>query len=100
MPFSDAEKNREYQRDYQRAKRASEAKPRRVKPLTADEVRTARGIRDELAEQIAIVSSAKADALMKARCIAFVASVALRAVETADLEARLTELEQQLKGIQ
>lgn len=98
MPFKDPEKNREYMREYHRARRAGlPMKPVR-KALSPEDTRTARGMLAILGEQIAILRTLKADPFIKARCIAFVVSVGLRAVDTADIEARLTALESRLNG--
>ena len=92
MPYADPEKNRSYQREYQRRRRAGIVKPS-VNTLTDTDIITAQRIRDMIGEQMAIVRNAEADPFVKARCIAYLAAVALRAVETADLEQRITDLE-------
>ena len=66
--------------------------------LSPADTQTAAGMLAVLSEQIAILRELDADPFMRARCLAYVASVGLRAVETAELEARLTELERRLNG--
>ena len=92
MPYVDPEKNRIYQREYQRRRRAGIVKPS-VNTLTDADIINAAAIRDMIGEQMTIVRTTEADPFVKARCIAYLAAVALRAVETADLEQRITELE-------
>lgn len=94
MPYADPEKMKEYQRNYQREKRAAQVKPAQKKPLTFEEITTAAGIRDLLAAMIGEVKAADIDIVIKARCIGYLAGVTLKAVETADLEQRITQLEQ------
>ncbi len=96
MPYADKEKQKAYQRDYQRMKRAGEGEVKRQKkkPLTIEEIATAAGIRDLLAETIREVKEAKLDTVVKARCIGYLCGVGLKAVETADLEQRITRLEE------
>lgn len=99
MPYKAPERQKAYQREYQRQKRASQAKPC-VKLCTQVDTINAQKIRDLLAEQMENVRSAEGDVFIKARCFAFIASIALKAVEVADLEERVTELENRLKSNQ
>ena len=96
MPFKDEERKkayqRAYQREYRRFKRAGE-KPN-VKTLTPEDIHTAKGLRDLMAEVIAEIRGLEADPLIRARCIGYLVSIALKTVETADLEQRITELEE------
>ena len=94
MPYKDPEKVKEYQRNYQRQKRSAEVKQPEKKPLTAEEIATAAGLRDLLADVIAEVRAADLDTIIKARCIGYLAGVTLKAIEIGDLEARLIALEE------
>lgn len=95
MPFKDPEARREYQRERARLRRAGRADAPAKSALPAPvRVQTARDVLDLLDEQINLL---RADlglgTVERARCIGGLAGVALRAVETADLEARLEALE-------
>ena len=101
MPYKDPEKQRtyqrEYQREYQRVKRSGEGKPV-VKTLNPEDIQTAKGLLELLTNTIAEVSAAKGDVFMKARLKGYLISIGLKCVETADLESRLTEIENNLEG--
>ncbi len=94
MPYADPEKMKEYQRNYQRQKRAGQVKQPENKPLTVEEIATAAGLRNLLAAVIAEVKASDTDIIIKARCLAYLAGVTLKACETADLEQRITMLEE------
>lgn len=66
--------------------------------LTALKVTSAQDVLDLLGETIGEVREAEADVLVKARVIGYLAGVTLKAVETAELEARLLALEETLKA--
>jgi len=93
MPYSDPEKMKAYQRNYQRQKRAGQVKQPIKKPLTVEQIATAAGLRDLLATVIAEVQASNTDIIIKARCIAYLAGVTLKAVEISDLEQRIEALE-------
>jgi hypothetical protein len=100
MPFADPERRREYQRERARLRRAGrEEAPARVELREAVRVQTARDVLELLEEQLNLL---RADlglgTVERARAIGSLAGVALRAVETADLEARLAALESVLKA--
>jgi len=64
-----------------------------------DQTSTASGLLRILGGLISdVIQSPQGDAFIKARTVAYVVSVALRAIETADLEARLTNLENKVWG--
>jgi len=84
---------KDYQRSYQRQKRAGEVKPQKKKPLTHEDINTAAGVRDLLAATIAEVRAAELDTVVKARCIGYLAGVTLKAIETSSLEERIAALE-------
>jgi len=93
MPYKDKEKQAEYQRTWQRQRRSAEVKPSRGRTLNLDEIKTARGLLDILADTISEVNAAAGDIFMKARLKGYLISIGLKCVETADLEARIEALE-------
>jgi hypothetical protein len=98
LPFLDAERRREYQRDRARLRRAGRTdSPAKVALPDPIRVQTARDVLDLLAEQINILrADLSLGSVERARTLGALAGVALRAVETADLEARLAALERVL----
>jgi len=98
LPYKDPEKRREYQREYQRRRRAGEVKPSR-KTSNPDpvQIEKARDILSLLEEVINEVRDTDTDVVVKARCIGYLAGIALRAVEISDLEGRIEALETTLK---
>ena len=104
MPIKDPEKrreyNREYQRDYKRVRRAGEGKtPGKTDVPVSFRLKTAQDIVALLEEQVSAVREEKdAGTLEKARVIGYLCGIALRAVEVADLSARVEMLEQIVKG--
>jgi len=96
MPYSDLERRKAYQRDYSRRRRAGLPGKSPSNLPSAVKMITARYLLALLGETIADVQEVEADVLVKARVIGYIAGVALRALETADLEARLTALERKL----
>jgi hypothetical protein len=95
MPFADPERRREYQRERARLRRAG----RTDAPVKAElpapvRIQTARDVLELLAEQInALRADLSLGTVERARCLGGLAGVTLRAVETANLEARLAALE-------
>lgn len=99
MPFRDPERRREYQRERAQLRRAGriEAPAKAVLPEPI-RVQTARDVLALLAEQINLLrSDLSLGTVERARTLGALAGVALRAVETADLEARLAALESVLE---
>jgi hypothetical protein len=97
MPYKDKNKQAEYQRDWQRMKKAGIDKtPGRT--LNPADIKTAQGLLDTLADTISEVAAAETCPLTRARCLGYLISIGLKAVETADLEARLQRLEGDLIG--
>ena len=100
VPYRDPERRRQYQRDRARLRRAgrTDSPPKLTLP-DAVRIKTARDILELLEEQINLL---RADlglgTIERARTLGALAGVALRAVETADLEARLAALEKVLAG--
>jgi hypothetical protein len=99
MPFRDPERRREYQRDRARLRRAGRVdNPAKVALPEPIRVQTARDVLELLAEQINLLrADLSLGTVERARTLGALAGVALRAVETADLEARLAALEAVLK---
>ena len=97
MPYKDPEKQAQYQREWQRQKRAAEVKHPPSRTLNPEEIKNARGLLDLLADTIAEVNEAEGDVFIKARLKGYLISIGLKLVETADLEARLTSLEEVLR---
>ena len=97
MPYSDPERRREYQRAYSRRRRAGlPGKSPSNLPRTL-KVTTARDVLELLSETIGEVRKTKGETFVKARVIAYLAGVTLKAVETANLEVRLEAVEESLK---
>lgn len=98
MPYKDPEKQRQYQREYKRLRRAgSRQTPGQTLLPLPFKLKTARDILTLLEEQVNAVREDKdSGTLEKARCIGYLAGYALKAVETADLEARVSSLEEVL----
>lgn len=64
-----------------------------------EQTETAKGLLRVLGGLIGdVLDSKQGDAFIKARTVAYVVSVALRAIETSDLEGRLTSLENKVLG--
>ncbi len=102
MPYRDPEKSRAYQREYKRLKRAGESTtPSQTLIPLPFRMRTAQDILALLAEQVEAVravSEEEAGTLEKARCIGYLAGIALKAVEVSDMAGRLEAMEQVLKA--
>jgi hypothetical protein len=95
VPFKDPEARRDYQRSYRQLQRAGRAeKPPRPLLPSPLRLRTAQELLGLLEEQInAVRMDGALGTVERARCVGSLAGVALRAVETADLERRLIALE-------
>lgn len=97
MPYADLEKKREYHRNYQRRQRAGLTGSQTLNLESPLRIKTATDVLQLLEETINDVRDTKGDALIRARCIGFLAGVTLKAVETANLEGRIEALEEILK---
>lgn len=99
MAYKDPKKQAEYQREYQRMKRSGESGTPRTagKTLNPEDAQTAKGLLDLLSTVIAEVRAEPGDTFIKARLTAYLISIGLKCVETAELERRITELERTLK---
>jgi hypothetical protein len=99
MPYKDAEKQKEYQRQYQRNRRAG--KPSSItlnRTSSPEEIKTASALLFVLSNLIKeVLDTDKGDVFLRARTAGYLISIGLKAVETADLEARLTKLEARSK---
>lgn len=99
MPFKNPERRREYQRDRARLRRAGRMEaPAKARLPDAVRVQTAQDVLQLVGEQINLVrADPNLGTVECARTVGSLAGVALRAVETADLETRLAALETALK---
>ncbi len=100
MPYKDPEKQKQYQRQWQRARRAGEITGFKVLRVSSpDEIRTANALLTVLAGLIKEVLETKdGDVFMRARTAGYIISIGLKAVEVADLESRLDNLENKIMG--
>jgi hypothetical protein len=98
VPYKDPERMRAYQREYQRMRKAGLNLTPAKTPLPLEfKLQTAQDVIDLLAEQIAAVKQDKeAGTLEKARTVGYLLTIALKAIETANLEARIEALERVL----
>jgi hypothetical protein len=100
MAYKDPNQQRAYKREWARMRRAGErGTPGGTQLPLEFRLRTAQDILALLEEQVkAVRGDSEAGTLEKARTIGYLAGIALKAVETADLAARLEALEAVLKG--
>jgi hypothetical protein len=102
VPYKDPERRRAYDREYKRTHRRGPSKggvrPARTptsNPALAEiRLATARDVLTLLEEEVnAVRGEPNVGVLERARTVGYLAGVALRAVEAADLESRLDALE-------
>src|SRR5919107_4671917 len=100
MPYRDSDRQREYQREYGRMRRAGETQtPGQTLVPLPFRLKTAADVLKLLEEQVAAVrGEPNAGTLEKARCVGYLAGVALKAIEAGDLAARLEAVEAVLKA--
>ena len=103
MPYKDPLKQKEYQREYQRLKRAGESTRTIIKPasktLNPETAKTAAGLLNVLASLIKeVLTTEEGDTFIRARTAGYLISIGLKAIEVADLEQRLTNLENKILG--
>jgi hypothetical protein len=99
MSYKDPEKQRDYQREYKRMQRAgsSQTPGQTLVPLPF-RLKTAQDVLALIEEQVnAVREEPEAGTLEKARTVGYLAGIALKAVEVADLSGRVEALEQVLR---
>jgi ribosome modulation factor len=98
VPYKDPEQRRAYQRGYKRIQRAGgQTASQTLIPLPL-RLRTARDVLALIEEQVnAVRDEPEAGTLEKARAVGYLAGIALKAVEVADLSARVEAVERILK---
>ena len=100
MPYKDPDRARAYQREYRRLRRAGDACTTPCTPSVPMEFRlqTARDVLELIEEQVqAVRTETQATKLERARCIGYLAGVALKAIEAGNLAGRIEALEGVLK---
>ena len=100
MPYTDPDKARNYQRDYRRMRRAGEVctTPGTTQVPGEFRLKSAQDVIALLGEQLeAVRDEPEAGVLEKARCIGYLAGIALKAIEAGNMAARLEALEVALK---
>ncbi len=98
MPYKDPETRTAYHREYKRMQRAGGQTLRQPLIPIPFRLKTARDILALLEEQVnAVRDEPEAGTLEKARAVGYLAGVALKAVEVADLSARVEAVERVLK---
>ena len=103
MPYKDPEKRRSYNRDYQRLRRAGQPTGSRgievIHPSNLEQIETARGLLRVLGGLIGdVLTTEQGDVFMRSRTAGYLISIGLRAVEVADLESRIDNLENKIMG--
>jgi hypothetical protein len=100
MPYRDPERQKEYQRQWQRARRAGKSGGFKVLRISSpEEIRTAHALLNVLAGLIKqVLETKEGDIFMRSRTAGYLISIGLRAIIVADLEARLTNLEDKVWG--
>jgi hypothetical protein len=100
MPFSDPDQARDYQREYRRTRRTGDGctTPGTTPLPLLFRLKTAADVLQLLEEQVeAVRAEQEAGTLEKARVVGYLAGVALKAIETGNLAARIEMLEAVLK---
>ena len=100
MPYRDPNRAREYFRNYRRTRRSGDACSTPVHPVLSPEFRlaTAADVVALIEDQCqAVLDEKEATILEKARCLGYLATVSLKAIEAGNLAARIEELEAILK---
>ena len=100
MPYKDPLRQKEYQRQWQRQRRAGKTVGFKVLRVSSpEEVKTAQGLLGVLGNLIGeVLTTKQGDIFMRAQTAGYLISIGLKAVEVADLEARLTNLENKVLG--
>ena len=95
MAYKDIEAKRAQDRDWRRRKRAGLTGPN-APPKTPRKIANARDVIGLLEYAAREVESTHTDVLAKARCLTYISTMLLKAIEVDALENRLASLEQQL----
>ena len=103
MPFKDPERRRSYNREYQRLRRAGQPTGNRgievIRVSNLEQTKTASGLLCVLSNLIKqVLDTKEGDVFMRSRTCGYLISIGLRAVEVADLESRITNLENKVLG--
>src|SRR5215207_7353929 len=100
MPYRDPEKQRDYQREYKRMQRAGSGQtPGQTLVPLPFRLKTAYDVLALLEEQVdAVREEPEAGTLEKARTVGYLAGIALKAVEVADLSGRVEAMERVIKS--
>lgn len=99
MAYADPAKQRDYQREYKRLKRAGDCQtPGQTQLPPEFRLRTAQDVLELLGEQIqAVRQDGQVTTTERARTVGYLCGIALRAVETADMAERIEAIERALK---
>ena len=100
MPYANADQARDYQREYRRLRRAGDTctTPGTTPVPLPFRLQTSADVLRLIEEQVqAVREDAEAGTLEKARVVGYLAGIALRAIETGNLAARVEMLEAVLK---
>ena len=101
MPYKNPDRQRAAKREHARRKRAAGVEPKRGTPLVSGEVKvaTARGVLGVIEGQVAaVLADDQLGTTERARTAATLCGIALRAIEQADLAARVEALERALEA--
>lgn len=101
MPYADPETARRYQREYRRTRRSGDecTTPCTSRLPTEFRLQKAGDVLALLDEQVAAIREEdQASTLEKARCIGYLAGIALKAIDAGDTAARVEALECVLKN--
>ncbi len=100
MSYKDPARQAEYQRQWQRNKRAGDTTGFKVLRVSSpEEIKTANALLTVLTGLIKeVLDTEKGDVFMRARTAGYLISIGLRAVEVADIESRITALENRGKS--
>jgi hypothetical protein len=101
MPYKNPDRQRAAKREHARRERAAGVEPKRGTPLVSGEVRlaTARDVLGVIEGQVAaVLADGELGTAERARTAATLCGVALRAIEAADLAARVEAVERALEA--